>query len=758
MSIVKLFAILGLLMLSTGAGLRAEAADAPCEACQPGCRIRPQSTIPPVAASRAIGATANGVGTQVASVEQPVGTPLASGASSLSYGIGATGVLLGTKTFTIRNTGSSNLAVQSVTVDGANGTDFAVNTTGMLTTLTPAQITSFVVSFKPGAAGIRVGALHVVTDDPNTASFNVELTGGYLTQSTSQQSVANNSVSCNNGTGHTDNSYWRTFSLPAFGINAPSGLSVTAVQVGVETASATSGTQPITVNLYQTVTGTFPNGTKTLVGSAKFSVANQTNSTITIPVTGDVTAGGELIVEVFTPDGQASSSLFFIGTNSSPEFAPSYISAAACGIPNPTAGAAIGFPNMHYIINVVGTILGGNTPPTITGTVANQAVNDNTTIAPFSGVTLGDVDAPAQTQAVSVTLDVPANGSFTTLNGFTNAGGGVYTFSGTAASATTAIHGLVFTPTSNHIAPGLTETTTFTISINDGIALAVTNSTTTVISTSINDAPVLTSGPSATPNPAFVMQPVQFSAAASDADSDTLTYSWDFKDGSTSTQQNPTHAFTVSGTYAVSVTVTDGNGGSTPGIVMVEVLSGNAGEGDTDGDGFSDEIEAALKFDPFNSDVTPFKLPSPKGNAPISNSKLRIKLDFANANKDKLTLTGHLLVNGVIPVNQIMIVDVGGVVRAFTLNSTGLGKTNTKDKVNLFVKTSQALVDLTIPNFQVQLDAGSFAAALADEKLTNIPAKNVKRSVNVTIILLNTVFKATVQQSYSVRNSVGTTK
>ena len=135
---------------------------------------------------------------------------------------------------------------------------------------------------------------------------------------------------------------------------------------------------------------------------------------------------------------------------------------------------------------------GGNTAPTIIGAVAGQAVNDNSTVSPFTGVTIGDVDSPAQTQSVSVTLDTAAKGSFTTLNGFSNAGSGVYTFSGTAANATTAIRGLVFTPAANRVAPGSTETTTFTISTNDGVASAVTNNTTTVVSTSINDSPTIT--------------------------------------------------------------------------------------------------------------------------------------------------------------------------------------------------------------------------------------------------------------------------
>ncbi|MCL5992361.1 MAG: PKD domain-containing protein, partial [Bacteroidetes bacterium] len=41
------------------------------------------------------------------------------------------------------------------------------------------------------------------------------------------------------------------------------------------------------------------------------------------------------------------------------------------------------------------------------------------------------------------------------------------------------------------------------------------------------------------------------------------TWSWDFGDGTTSTEQNPSHIYTVQGIYNVSLTVSDGNQQST---------------------------------------------------------------------------------------------------------------------------------------------------------------------------------------------------
>ena len=136
-----------------------------------------------------------------------------------------------------------------------------------------------------------------------------------------------------------------------------------------------------------------------------------------------------------------------------------------------------------------------NNPPTILGTVANQAVNDTATISPFSGVTLSDPDNSDEPATITVTLDQPLNGRFTaasTVGWTVNLVGGVYTFSGTRAAAQAALEALVFSPTLHQAAVGSTVTTTFTIADMDGINLA-SDRKTTVIATAINDAPVLNS-------------------------------------------------------------------------------------------------------------------------------------------------------------------------------------------------------------------------------------------------------------------------
>ncbi|WP_306603558.1 DUF4347 domain-containing protein, partial [Azonexus sp.] len=134
---------------------------------------------------------------------------------------------------------------------------------------------------------------------------------------------------------------------------------------------------------------------------------------------------------------------------------------------------------------------GGNTPPSIGGAVASQAVNDIATISPFSTLTIEDADN--NNVSVTVTLDTAAKGVFTpaslTASGFADATGGSYTLASTTTSAAqAAIRQLVFDPANNRVAVGNTETTSFTIAVNDGTD-STPNTSTTVVSTSINDAP-----------------------------------------------------------------------------------------------------------------------------------------------------------------------------------------------------------------------------------------------------------------------------
>jgi glucose/arabinose dehydrogenase len=63
------------------------------------------------------------------------------------------------------------------------------------------------------------------------------------------------------------------------------------------------------------------------------------------------------------------------------------------------------------------------------------------------------------------------------------------------------------------------------------------------------------------------------SAGTTDQDGDALTYVWDFGDGSTSTQADPTHRYRKNGTYTATVTAKDPSGRT--GSASVQIVVGN---------------------------------------------------------------------------------------------------------------------------------------------------------------------------------------
>jgi PKD repeat protein len=86
-----------------------------------------------------------------------------------------------------------------------------------------------------------------------------------------------------------------------------------------------------------------------------------------------------------------------------------------------------------------------------------------------------------------------------------------------------------------------------------------------------NTPPAITSGPTATPNPATVGQSVAFKVTASDPDGDALSYAWTFGDNGTGTGASPSHTFAAAGTYTAKVTVTDTAGLTATSSVSVTV-------------------------------------------------------------------------------------------------------------------------------------------------------------------------------------------
>lgn len=113
-------------------------------------------------------------------VAHPQLTYLADG-HSLDLGTSMVGTVFPSRTFTIQNDGRAALGLGAVTVSGSHPADFAVNTTGMASTLAPGATTTFSVTFTPGGSGARNAVLRIENTDPDENPFDLNLNGRGLT-------------------------------------------------------------------------------------------------------------------------------------------------------------------------------------------------------------------------------------------------------------------------------------------------------------------------------------------------------------------------------------------------------------------------------------------------------------------------------------------------------------------------------------------------------------------------------------------------
>ena len=110
-------------------------------------------------------------------VEQPTGTTLTDGSSTVAYGNVNVGSTL-SKTFTIKNNSSTTaLSITGVTIDGTNAANFTV-TTSPASSIAANGSTTMVVQFNASTAGAKTAALRIASSDASVgAAFDISLTG-----------------------------------------------------------------------------------------------------------------------------------------------------------------------------------------------------------------------------------------------------------------------------------------------------------------------------------------------------------------------------------------------------------------------------------------------------------------------------------------------------------------------------------------------------------------------------------------------------
>lgn len=127
------------------------------------------------------------------------------------------------------------------------------------------------------------------------------------------------------------------------------------------------------------------------------------------------------------------------------------------------------------------------------GSVGGQKTTDISTIVPFATLSIGDIDF-GQSETVTVTPDAAANGTLSDPNAASdgsNVSNDVFTVSGGAAAVTSALRGLIFTPTFQQVSPGQSVATDFTIMVTNTAGASASDGKTSVIATATQNKPMI---------------------------------------------------------------------------------------------------------------------------------------------------------------------------------------------------------------------------------------------------------------------------
>ncbi len=210
-----------------------------------------------------------------------------------------------------------------------------------------------------------------------------------------------------------------------------------------------------------------------------------------------------------------------------------------------------------HTYTVIGTYLA-----TLTVSGSNGTSNSKTVT-----ITASDNNLPP----VAVASATPLSGLSPLLVTFdaslsTDPNGDVLTYAWTFGDGTS---GTGAKPTHTYSAAGIF---TATVAVSDGRGGSAQATVKITVTTPGNNNPVAVA--SATPTTGTAPLVVAFNASASsDPDADPLTFTWAFGDGTSGTGATPSHTYSA-GTFAASVTVTDGRGGSAVANLSITVTPG----------------------------------------------------------------------------------------------------------------------------------------------------------------------------------------
>jgi hypothetical protein len=213
-----------------------------------------------------------------------------------------------------------------------------------------------------------------------------------------------------------------------------------------------------------------------------------------------------------------------------------------------------GAQTLTVVTNAAGQATAAGLTPTMTGalrisaTATFQGQKATVTIAQSNVMTVAEAAKTARPANTASGGGMSAGKIIAVMGGIGAAGAGVaIAANGSSGAPSSSTSTSPSTATGNTTSPTTTTPTTTTPTIPSTPPPAT------------NNAPVITSA-TITPNVALIGldTPITLQVQASDADNDSLTYLWEFPDGSRSDQRVLTRTFQLGGTWNIRVTVSDG--------------------------------------------------------------------------------------------------------------------------------------------------------------------------------------------------------
>lgn len=267
-----------------------------------------------------------------------------------------------------------------------------------------------------------------------------------------------------------------------------------------------------------------------------------------------------------TADGTATAGGDYAAATGTATFAPGTTTATV------TVGVvddAVYEPNEGLILllsNPTGGTL-GNTEAA--GTILND---DGVPEVRVDSVAVAEGDVGATDVTFTLTLSAPSAETVTV--GYATAAGtaGAADFAAAAGTATF-LPGVTTATVTVAVAPEtlLEADETFFLDLADPVGAAIVDGRGTATVRNDDHAPVAAAGPDQT---AAEGSTLSFDGrGSSDADGDPLTYLWTFHDGTTAAGPTASRAYPDAGTYAVTLTVSDGRGGVATDDLVVTVMS-----------------------------------------------------------------------------------------------------------------------------------------------------------------------------------------